>query len=530
MNSKQKSKTGYGKSERGHVIDIISFIYIAYMFSIYLMHFNDKYFDITHTRAKVFIYGTLGFIAFMCAAYLLEIYMIAYFDKKASVGEILKAGEKRILALPEINIILFFFANLAAFFNAPDKAGAWTGDTGRYFGLGIVTVITAMFLLLARRCNLNAIHFYIFAAISGLACIMACQQHFGLDPFELRVDIIEKQKELFVSLFGNLNTYGSFLAMALPGIAAVFIFAEKNMNRLIAGVSLFITAMGIIPAKSDNVYLGAGFAMLVILYLSIYYRKTFWFATSAVIIFTGLFAMACMNYRLGGSRKHINGLAVIIENPKIMIILLAVSIAAAIGVYCIGEKAGGKLNEKDLKRILLIMTFVIASLGIVVCYIGVKKHISFFVFNDKWGTFRGYIWRRSVSLFEMASPCQKIFGYGNETIKQLMTSNFNEEMVRITNKTYDNCHNELLQYLVTTGLFGMISYSMLFISGVVYMIKNCKGNCAAIAILGSFTGYAVQGTVYLNQPITTPLYFVLMAAGIGFVRRNRIQEVYCPKN
>jgi hypothetical protein len=62
------------------------------------------------------------------------------------------------------------------------------------------------------------------------------------------------------------------------------------------------------------------------------------------------------------------------------------------------------------------------------------------------------------------------------------------------------------------------------------MIKNNKGNCATIAFLGAFIGYAVQGTVYLNQPITSPLYFVLIAAGIGCVRRNRIQEVYCPKN
>ena len=520
MSNTSKNKKTNSKYQRGVVPDIMSFSYAVFMLSIFLIYMNDKYFDITHTRELTFIRGTLAFILFAVAAYGLEIYMMGYFDKNSSFLGFLKAGEKHLLSLPEISIILFFFANLAALFNAPNKRSAWTGDTGRYFGLEIVTFITLMFLFLARRCYLSEIHFCIFVIVAAVASGMACLQHFGMDPFLLREKIIDKQKELFVSLFGNLNTYGSFLAMAVPGVAAVFIFAKKKMNTIFAGVGLFIIAMGIIPAKSDNVYLGAGAAMFMVLYLAIYYKRTFWFMLSSAVTFAGLFVMAYMNRKWSGSQKHINGLAVIIENPKIMFGLLSVFVLTTVITYFVGRKVGDKLTQADLKKILLIMTFVILALGVIVVCEGVKRRISFFVFDDNWGTFRGYIWRRSVSLFEMASPRQKIFGYGNETIRELMVNNFNEEMVKITNKTYDNCHNELLQYLVTTGLFGMISYIMLFISGTIFMIRRCKGNCIAIAILAAFVGYAVQGTVYLNQPITTPLYFVLMAAGIGFVRRE----------
>lgn len=528
--SKYSKKNNSNKLEQGLIVDVISYVYIIYILTIYLFHFNDKYFDITHTRAMVFIRGTLVFVALALAAYLLEIFLITYFDRTGSVKKFLKAGEKSFISLPEISMILFFFANLAAFFYAPDKVSAWTGESGRYFGLEIVAVLAIMFIFLARRCFVDERHLYIFAFSASVASIVACEQHFGLDPFKLREGIIEKQRELFVSLFGNLNTYGSFLAMAIPAAAALFIFSKKLCNKIVAGVTLFIIALGIIPAKSDNVYLGAGMAMLVILYISIYYKKTFWFMLSTAITFTGLLIMAYMNYTMSGSQKHINGLAVIIENPKIMFLLFAASSAATVLVWYIGRKIGDKLEKRDLVSILLILTFLILAVGVTAFTIGVKKKISFFVFDDNWGTYRGYIWRRGVSLFEMASPRQKIFGYGNETIRSLMMDNFNEEMVSITGKTYDNLHNELLQYLVTTGLFGMISYISLFVTGTIYMIKHNRGNCAAIALLGAFIGYAVQGTVYLNQPITSPLYFVLMAAGIGYVRRQRIQEVYCPKN
>ena len=99
-----------------------------------------------------------------------------------------------------------------------------------------------------------------------------------------------------------------------------------------------------------------------------------------------------------------------------------------------------------------------------------------------------------------------------------------DEMLEVTKRTYDNSHNELLQYLVTTGLIGMVSYIGLFITGMKYLIKNLEDNPAVAACLAAAAGYWVQGIVYLNQPITTPLYFVMMAAGIGYVRYRKKKD------
>jgi len=126
-----------------------------------------------------------------------------------------------------------------------------------------------------------------------------------------------------------------------------------------------------------------------------------------------------------------------------------------------------------------------------------------------------------VSLFGMASPWEKLFGYGNESISEYMTRFFQQEMIEVTNRTYDNSHNELLQYLVTTGLVGAISHVGLFVSGIAYLIRNAADDVAVIALMAGTAGYWVQGLVYLNQPITTPLYFVFLAAGIGYVRYKR---------
>ncbi len=99
-----------------------------------------------------------------------------------------------------------------------------------------------------------------------------------------------------------------------------------------------------------------------------------------------------------------------------------------------------------------------------------------------------------------------------------MKDNYYAEMVKITGKKYDNLHNELLQYLVTTGLFGLITYLGFVGSSFVYIIRRIKGSPIAIACVASGAAYFAQSLVNLNQPITTPYFFVVLAAGVGYVR------------
>ena len=91
-------------------------------------------------------------------------------------------------------------------------------------------------------------------------------------------------------------------------------------------------------------------------------------------------------------------------------------------------------------------------------------------------------------------------------------------MKSIEQQIYDNAHNEVLQYLVTTGLCGAVSYIGLFVSSFIYIFKNSKNDLVAYISLAVMLGYFIQGLMNLNQPITTPFYFVFMAVGVGYVR------------
>lgn len=502
-------------------IDMISWGFIIYMVSIYLFYMNKLYFDITHTRAIVFWAGAIIFVVLQIGSYIYDIYIEMKDPIKTALKKKVFIKDDKLFILPDFWMLIFLIANVVAYFNANNKTSAWTGNTGRFFGLKMILIIAIMFFVLSRRCYVNFVHYCVGAFMAVVAVLIAYLQHFGGDPLALREQIIDKQKELFISLFGNINTYGSFLAIAVPMVAAVFIFTNKKWIKGTAAAALIFISVGIIPAKSDNVYLGVGAAMLILIFVSLYYKRIVSFMLSCDCILLGLLFMAYKNQVGQGSQKHINGIAEIIESPKIMLILLVGFLVLTVIAFILDKKLLGKMEKKSLKRLVAVLIALLIILMAAFCVVGIKMKLSIFVFNDKWGTYRGYIWRRSVSLFGMASPWEKLFGYGNESISEYMTRFFQQEMIEVTNRTYDNSHNELLQYLVTTGLVGAISHVGLFVSGIAYLIRNAADDVAVIALMAGAAGYWVQGLVYLNQPITTPLYFVFLAAGIGYVRYKR---------
>ena len=49
-------------------------------------------------------------------------------------------------------------------------------------------------------------------------------------------------------------------------------------------------------------------------------------------------------------------------------------------------------------------------------------------------------------------------------MKSIMTDRYYDDMMNAVGVIYDNAHNEYLQYLITTGIFGAVSYVGLLVT------------------------------------------------------------------
>ena len=102
----------------------------------------------------------------------------------------------------------------------------------------------------------------------------------------------------------------------------------------------------------------------------------------------------------------------------------------------------------------------------------------YLLFNDDWGTHRGYIWRNAMECFEQFPIMKKVFGFGPDTFGIVL---LDKTQGNIYGQIFDNAHNEYLHYLITVGITGLIAYLVFIISFIVRVIRKAGKNQYIVA-------------------------------------------------
>ena len=155
---------------------------------------------------------------------------------------------------------------------------------------------------------------------------------------------------------------------------------------------------------------------------------------------------------------------------------------------------------------------------------------NYLVFDDSWGTDRGYIWKASMRLYAKFPLIRKLFGYGPETFGILTVTKIQNEMVSATGLVFDNAHNEYLQDLVTLGAVGLITYLLFLFSAFRFMYRNREKSPYLLALLLAALCYNVQAIVNLNQPIVAPMMWLMMSIGMSTTIERKERDIIKAEN
>ena len=529
--------------------NVIVGLWVMAMFTIFPLIYNDFYFDILQTK-----YYTVLTLSIIMILALIVICGFAggfknFFDKLKSKGFALWFKEE--FSIWDICIMIFWLMSaLSTAFAGRFIMEAITGDKGRYSGLLLISIYVILYFTVSRMFSFGKVYFTVFLAVSIPVCLFGYTDYFNMDILGFKEKISPEQWPIFTSTIGNINTYTAVLAFYIAIAGTLFIttpFKSDNGRGESIGkivfyyVIMLMNFIALAMGTSDNGYLTlAAFFGLVPFVAFRTMEGVRRFILTILTYLLGIKIIQLINISYAGKVLGISGLYDFISDFKYLNLIIAVLALTVIIMYVLEyrKKEKRRDNEALLRSLRYIWLAILVIVFVAIVFIGMKINsdvtaakekygalADYFVFNDSWGTFRGYIWRAAVEEYMKFPLLHKIFGSGPDTFGLYIGLLRNEEMTSVTGQFFDATHNEYIQFLFTLGPIATIAYILALILPSVEALRTrlfyLRDNtmlpylyACAIAVIC----YATQAVVNLNLPVVTPFLWIFLSIMVAILR------------
>ena len=529
--------------------NVIVGLWVMAMFTIFPLIYNDFYFDILQTK-----YYTVLTLSIIMILALIVICGFAggfknFFDNMNKKGFVVWFKEE--FSIWDICIMVFWLMSaLSTAFAGRFIMESITGDKGRYSGLLLISIYVILYFTVSRMFSFGKVYFTVFLAVSILVCLFGYTDYFNMDILGFKEKISPEQWPIFTSTIGNINTYTAVLAFYIAIAGTLFIttpFKSDNGRGESIGkivfyyVIMLMNFIALAMGTSDNGYLTLAAFFGIVPFVA--FRTMEGVRRFLLTIFTyllGIKIIQLINISYAGKVLGISGLYDFISDFKYLDLVIVALAIVVIIMYVLEyrKKEKRRDNEALLRSLRYIWLAILVIVFAAIVFMGMKINsdvtaakekygalADYFVFNDSWGTFRGYIWRAAVEEYMKFPLLHKIFGSGPDTFGLYIGLLRNEEMTSVTGQFFDATHNEYIQFLFTLGPIATIAYIFALILPSVEALRTrlfyLRDNtmlpylyACAIAVIC----YATQAVVNLNLPVVTPFLWIFLSIMVAILR------------
>ena len=468
----------------------------------YPFFLKDHYFSMTRAKT-LFFYGVTVFFAVGC--------VIVWFATKKQTG--LRWVRKDPT---ELFLTIFMASAVVSCVAAETPKDSFTGENGRFMGLLTFLFIWIAYLCVSRFGRITSPVAALFGACVIVMCLIALLQYAGLNPFHLYDRTKDVVKSTFIATIGNKDVYYSYLALAVP-FAMYLSFSAASVRETVFWHTVsFFGFTSLFACRSEGALLAVVPAFLILFFVKCGDREGLLVFLRHVILF---FAAAV----LIGGLTHLN--APLAATSSFVTDLLIHPLTAAAAVLPCAALYLFIWKKSVTPKFFFRLKAIVAGIaGLAACggigafvyftFIDTKTDIGaaakILRYNNAWGSSRGFVWIRLTRLyFKKFTLLQKLIGSGEETVGLMMNRYFKRDTKRWGKPFFDNAHNEYLQYLITQGLIGLLSY-LFFVGNAVKNGFKEGGRFQKAAALACVC-YLAQSVLNISQSITTPLFFVFLA-------------------
>lgn len=473
----------------------LSSVYCGILFVLHPLMMHNGYFDITETKQIVFVGLTVAWL--VCTAALM-------YPSNGCIGSICPEDMYSFLLVALYMLATFLCGHLSK---------GWIGADNRYQGIASFALYYIIFVFLSRRRISEKVLIPVGVGFA-LVMLLATINHLGGDPLRLMENLVPFDRGRYISTIGNINFFGAYVCLILPIFWIRYCCGTNPHRQKWRFFLIVLGTVGAAASNSDCTVLGLAAAWLLLPFMA---RKSEvavkrWILllpfTIAVLHFFRIIT-ACLN---GGNFSPVLQL---ILNPVVSICLLFAAF-----VVLVWERKNNYTSIEDFCRgyalvliigvIVFLIVLVLMNTVFLQTDLGVLSE--YMVFDSDWGTDRGRVWNACIERWVDMPWWQKILGGGSGCVAQMDSLNpvFSDAIL-------DAAHCEYLHYLLTHGILGLGLY--LGLNGMILYRCTKSGSGLSAALGLGVVGYLAQSTVNIAQPMTTPLYFVLLAMLAGRLRR-----------
>lgn len=350
-------------------------------------------------------------------------------------------------------LIAFWFCSLVSTLLSVDVSLSFWGGSRRE-GLLTITMYCACCLLVSHYARPKPWLLGLFGVAVSLNCLLATVQMTGRTPFGLYPD--------------GMNYFDANIKYAGEYLGTI-----GNVDILSAVLCVAIPLFWIGLLKGDRRW---SICLIIPLVLSLWVLFKAFVAGGVV----GVVGSVLLTIPVLAERKKTRILCALS--------VFCLCVVGCVVIYRFGEQLGGFLGEASAMM---------------------HGH-----WEDRFGSGRGYIWRRSWELV----PEKLWFGGGPDTLSLRSDASFEryDETLGMTIRSIvDNAHNEYLNILVDRGIFALASYLIFLGICAYHWVKDAPKNAVVAVTGGAVLCYSIQAFFGISSPISAPYFWLALGLLMG---------------
>lgn len=501
-------------------------IIVFFIFGPYLLISRFSYINIVETKYSVLMFSIIMLI--MAAAFQWE-------QARTQCRMWIRDNKDVFWAMA-----VYAAALLLSFALSDNKAVAWFGSKGRYTGtLSMLLVMVSSFLIAVRfQYSRRFLDWFILFGL--ITAVWGILNFAGVDIFHMLSAIENGSSGLYVSGIGQKTFYAALLVMLSAIASVLYAFEESRKKSVIYFAASGVFYLAGFLSQTDNYFFALFFVFLLMPMWTFSglrkARRTFNLAALMMLIAVSLDHIIPYTDDV---HERFDMAARLLIRYGIAAPVLALCVLVSICLFCLEKKRTGRASENKaaskgsafrIVRWVFPLLALLLSGGLIssiIYFTFVDKttylhHLEYFLrFNDVWGSNRGFAWKCSWGIFTHSYIYRRLLGYGADMTGEMMIFYF-KDYAFAKGGLFDNAHNEYLQYLLTYGAVGLLSYLGMVVSVCRSVVKKAGADSAAIFL--AVFAYLIQAVVSLNNIIVTPLMFMLLGVGLANDGNNILKK------